>query len=74
MKTKIDKKVKTVVTKGIEKYLNDSKMREYENASVQFEELIKKGVAKKRENNLASIVNIHRTFFNISNFSNNIIE
>ncbi|GIJ93726.1 MULTISPECIES: hypothetical protein [Capnocytophaga] len=58
MTVAIDKKVKTII-QDFESTEKDSKLKEYEETIKQFDELVKKGIAKKRENNLLSTVNIH---------------
>ena len=48
---------------------NNSKLKEFEKASIQFEELVKKGLVQRRGYNLMSItdMHLHRLEFNITN-------
>ncbi|TVR77813.1 MAG: hypothetical protein EA412_10060 [Chitinophagaceae bacterium] len=68
MKTKIDKQVEAAIKKSEIKFKGSELIDKYEDALKKFEELVDKGVAKKRGNNLISItdLHLHKSLFNSS--------
>ena len=55
----ISKKLIQVISENEKTFLNDNLVSSYESASKEFDKLIEKGFAKRRENNLLSFTDIH---------------
>ena len=64
----IDKKVTNELAALRSKFADDEKVKEFEKSLANFEELVKKGYAKKRGNHLISVSDSHiksQTSYNV---------
>lgn len=64
----IESELKKTLISYQEKFRNDNKILEFESMSKKFDELVEKGLVKKRGNNLLTTSELHiknKLFFNI---------
>lgn len=67
----IEKEINSVIEASIKNFEGNELLVQYEDASKKFEDLVKKGLVKKRGYNLLSITesHLHRSRFNSPNDS-----
>ncbi len=66
MENNIIKKFEYTLLKKEKKYQNDTKLASFEQASIEFEKLVKSGLLKKRGYNLMTIERKHLNRFSIN--------
>ncbi len=66
MENNIIKKFEYTLLKKEKKYQNDTKLASFEQASIEFEKLVKSGLLKKRDYNLMTIERKHLNRFSIN--------
>ncbi len=63
-----------VISDNERNFLGDSNLTSFENAIREFDELVEKGFAKKRENNLLSFTDSHLHRITLGTFKNKFIQ
>ncbi|MDI9319912.1 MAG: hypothetical protein QM530_05480 [Phycisphaerales bacterium] len=74
MENIISEKLIQVISENEKKFSNDTLMSSYESAIKEFDELIEKGFAKKRESNLLSITESHLHRITLETYINNFTQ
>lgn len=70
MENTISKKLIQTISENETTFLDDKLLSKYENAIKEFDDLVKKGFAKKRENNLLSFTETHLHRITLETYKN----